>query len=206
MVQWLIEADRASFLFLNRMAAGEPLATLAAGLSDMGSYSILLVTFIFLALEGWPRFRRHLLALLIVMPFAMGVNFGVKQTVHRSRPLGYYEAAVKSGQTVIHYTERLTRKSFPSGHTTMAFLAMGYLFCAQRRHARWAVFLAVGVGWSRVAVGAHFPLDCVAGALLGSFWALLAWRIHCYWESRICNKPENPIAGPGPSSGCCSGC
>lgn len=206
MVEWFIESDRAAFLFLNQMTAWKPLMELAVFLSDLGRYPILLIAFVFLALEGWPRFRRHLLAMLIVMPFAAGVNNGLKQAVHRSRPLGHYEAAIHSGKVTVYYSERLTHKSFPSGHTTMAFFAMGYLVFARRRHAVWGLGLAAAVGWSRIGVGAHFPLDCAAGAILGSSWAWLAWRIQCHLESRSWTNQEQPIAGHEPSSGSCSGC
>ncbi|MFO7536334.1 MAG: phosphatase PAP2 family protein [Kiritimatiellia bacterium] len=206
MVQWLIETDHAIFFFLNRMAAWTPLMELAAWLSALGRYPILLFALIPLTLRGWSRFYPHLLAMLIVLPFAFGVNYGLKDAVRRFRPMGYYERVPNPVPVTIQYRERMTRRSFPSGHTTMAFFAMGYLVFARRRHAFWAFPLAVGVAWSRVAVGAHFPVDCAAGALLGSIWALLAWRIHCFWESRSCNQPQRPIPGPGPSSGCCSGC
>ena len=57
--------------------------------------------------------------------------------------------------------------SFPSGHTVTAFtvaLALGW-FMPRWRWPLLAVAALVGI--SRIAVGAHFPSDVLAGALLG---------------------------------------
>jgi len=57
--------------------------------------------------------------------------------------------------------------SFPSGHTAAAFAAAVALAGAGLLGPA-AVALAVGIGLSRVYLGAHYPLDVAAGAMLGT--------------------------------------
>jgi membrane-associated phospholipid phosphatase len=38
-----------------------------------------------------------------------------------------------------------------------------------------AVVIALGVAWSRVYLGVHYPTDVAAGLLLGWVWALLVF-------------------------------
>jgi undecaprenyl-diphosphatase len=63
--------------------------------------------------------------------------------------------------------------SFPSGHTATAFAgatALSYFF------PRWtAAFfvLAAAIGYSRLYVGVHFPLDVLGGAVIGVVTSLL---------------------------------
>ncbi|HWN21789.1 MAG TPA: phosphatase PAP2 family protein [Gaiellaceae bacterium] len=57
--------------------------------------------------------------------------------------------------------------SFPSGHATVAFACATVLALAVPRLAPPLFALAALVAWSRVYVGVHYPLDVLAGALLG---------------------------------------
>jgi len=57
--------------------------------------------------------------------------------------------------------------SFPSGHATVAFACATVLALAVPRLALPLFALAALVAWSRVYVGVHYPLDVLAGALLG---------------------------------------
>ena len=65
-------------------------------------------------------------------------------------------------------------RSFPSGHATAAF-AIAYIVWKHDRDWGIAFFiLAAAVAVGRVFVGVHYPIDVLAGALLGiaSGWAV----------------------------------
>jgi membrane-associated phospholipid phosphatase len=100
-----------------------------------------------------------------------------KLAVHRARP---------------HVISRLMHGagwySYPSGHAMLAPLVFGlgviawtapWPSAAVRRVALClAALLALGVGFSRVYLGVHFPTDVIGGLLLGTAWScvwLLWW-------------------------------
>jgi undecaprenyl-diphosphatase len=62
--------------------------------------------------------------------------------------------------------------SFPSGHTCAAFsvaMAVGPLALGPPGAlTALATIMAAGIGFSRVYLGAHFPLDVLAGGMIGS--------------------------------------
>jgi membrane-associated phospholipid phosphatase len=57
--------------------------------------------------------------------------------------------------------------SFPSGHATTSFACATVLALMIPGLALPVFVLAAAVAWSRVYVGVHFPLDVLAGAVLG---------------------------------------
>jgi undecaprenyl-diphosphatase len=86
---------------------------------------------------------------------------GLKRALTRRRPTSAIE-----GFTAL--AENPDAFSFPSGHTSAAF---GVAIALQGEPAGAgpaALLLATGIGLSRVYLGAHYPLDVVAGAALGS--------------------------------------
>ena len=66
--------------------------------------------------------------------------------------------------------------SFPSGHSTTAFAAATAVAILSPRLRPLALGLAAAVALSRVYLRVHFPLDVLAGAVLGAaVGALFAW-------------------------------
>jgi|KBSSwiStaDraftv2_1062776.scaffolds.fasta_scaffold123361_2 membrane-associated phospholipid phosphatase len=79
--------------------------------------------------------------------------------------------------------------SFPSGHTVTAFLLAACLSVAARGRIRFAWFaLAAIVGTSRVWIGAHWPVDVIAGAGIGGLSVALAVQ-----TMRITHRGMGPI-------------
>lgn len=100
----------------------------------------------------------------------------VKALVRRSRP------NIRVTQTrIVGY--QASGRSFPSGHTSQAFF-MATLMTSHFHASAWVMFIlyaiALLVGITRMYVGAHYPRDVLAGAILGSVWGLLGVLVDGY--------------------------
>jgi undecaprenyl-diphosphatase len=118
----------------------------------------------------------------IVMVGALAVNTGLtyalKYSINRPRP---YES-----DPSIQPLKTLDSPSFPSGHTSIAFvtatnitLAINKWYAAVPAYA-WAA----SVGYARVHMGVHYPSDVLAGAIIGISSAWLSYKANAWLKTR----------------------
>jgi membrane-associated phospholipid phosphatase len=116
----------------------------------------------------WKRWWPSLVTLIVAVPGGMMLNELVKLLVHRHRPFVDGPFVDWSGY------------SFASGHTIGATplygqLALFILPALKARHWRRltifsAALLIALVGFSRIALGAHFLTDVLAAIVFGVLW------------------------------------
>jgi undecaprenyl-diphosphatase len=116
------------------------------------------------------RFLSRTLLIAAVAGTLTGIgNTQIKHRIDRARPCAFFSRASGpgAGYRVHVLGERLEQHSFPSGHSATAFSAATILVLFIKRKAFLFYAGAFLVAWSRIYVGAHFPLDALGGAILG---------------------------------------
>jgi undecaprenyl-diphosphatase len=160
MIEWLLARDAALRVFLtsyHHPRLDSVLWTVAA-LGTAGSVWLAMAA----VMAAWrPRLRaaawQVVLALLCTQ---LVVEYVIKPLVARPRPYVTDPLSV-----VVGYHP--TTLSFPSGHAALSMAAACVLAHALPRGHVWLYLLAVVIGASRVFIGVHYPLDVVAGLLVG---------------------------------------
>jgi membrane-associated phospholipid phosphatase len=100
---------------------------------------------------------------------AVAVNQPIVHAVNEPRPYTQLPHAL----LLVH---RSMDASFPSDHATMAGAVAAGLLCVHRKLGTVAALAALLMAFARVYIGAHFPLDVLAGLAVGAVVALLVQR------------------------------
>lgn len=170
------------FLALNAAASGW-LPPTAWSAITLGGSAIGTIAFLAPTLKTQPRW---LASAFLAAPLAILFSNGAKRYFDVMRPAGVLQA-----ESFTLIGQKLYVHSFPSGHATTAFLAAAVIILAWPKAAtRWwaapAICAAAAlVALSRIAVGAHWPLDVLTGAaggwLAGVLGTWLSGRVR-FWQ------------------------
>lgn len=117
------------------------------------------------------------------------INFGItaalKYSINRDRPFVTYPDITQKSKA--------GSPSFPSGHTSSAFVTATSLSLA---YPKWYIIIpsftwAGTVGYSRMYLGVHYPSDVLAGAVIGAGSAWLCYEVNKKLNKNSRKKPCN---------------
>lgn len=136
---------------------------------------IIVFSFIEYKKKGW-----YIIGMLLVT-FAIGDLVSsrvIKPLVARIRPCN----EITLVNDIIHRAPCGSGYSFPSAHATNHFAIAVFLIFVF--YHRWKPILPIGLFWafiisfSQIYVGVHYPIDTMAGAILGTLIGLLTSKIY----------------------------
>ncbi len=166
---------------------------LMSAISLSGTASTIWLIFAAVAFVRQPTRAGAWRVYLTILLCYIAVDLMLKPAVARPRP-----AVVRAYDPPRTLPPMPRSMSFPSGHTAASF---GAAFALSRvwpagRVAWWA--LAIAMGYSRIYVGHHFPLDVVGGVIVGTLVALwvLGGRHPATFAARAPTAPRGAIVTP----------
>jgi undecaprenyl-diphosphatase len=169
-LQWLADLDARLFLGLNSLHQRMQLETLVRFISfTCDGYLYLLMGPTLPALfpeQGMTFLLAGLLAFVIELP----IYWVLKRSFKRRRPFNVVQALAP----ILKPSDEF---SFPSGHTTAAFMIAGITSVCFPAISLLAYSWAALIGLSRVMLKVHFISDVLAGMVLGSLVAYLSLSV-----------------------------
>jgi len=153
---WISSIDASLFLFINVGLANLVFGALFQLLTHLGSTFAVVMLGVALYLLGWKKgafliFASILIGTVLTLP--------IKVLVPRPRPYVTLPLAIP--------LEMEAGSSFPSGHSERMFALAIVLSKKRTKFALPMYSLALLVAFSRIYIGAHYPLDVAFGSLLG---------------------------------------
>lgn len=165
MVEWITNLDFSLLYWIQENLRADWLDAVCAFLSWAFGFGIP-----WIVLGAVMFFFKKTRAAGVMLITAVALTFffnevAIKNAVCRERPCVI-------DQTIELAVKRPTSYSFPSGHSSSVFAAVGVLLFKHKKAGIPMLLFAIFMGFSRMYLFVHFPTDVLAGAVLG---ILMAW-------------------------------
>ena len=177
-MEWLLEKDGQLLLWLREMVCHPALDDGMRFISKLGNdgmiWIVIGVLFLLMGLKKREWVRNGLLVLFSLLADLLLCNMLLKPLFDRTRPyyvLGYEPLIAPVGDP-----------SFPSGHTAVSFAAATAIYAINKKWGIAAYIFAIVMGFSRLYLGVHFPLDVLGGAVVGMIAAKLVLAVFARFD------------------------
>ncbi len=161
--------DKQLYRYIVQQGEHHGLQRLALSVSTSGNGPVYLYLAVLLLLAD-SKGESFLFSMVAAYLVELPLYFVLKNMIRRPRPCH----ALVDGSASIEPADKF---SLPSGHTAAAFVMATSVYFIYPELVYIAVTWALAIGISRVLLGVHYPLDIVAGALLGMVSVLISQQI-----------------------------
>jgi undecaprenyl-diphosphatase len=197
--QPLASFDRTAVDTLNHDAAGNGTAvTVLTAITNLGGRVILFWLVTVSAAVMLIRRQYQLTVYLVVTGLgALALDPTIKALVGRLRPIVPTPITTAPGY------------SFPSGHALNATVFYGVVLLVflpiiprllRKLATGLVIALVVAIGFSRVAIGVHYPTDVIGGWLLGAAWLAITAHAFGHWRAETGQPPRRLSEGLAPEA------
>ena len=184
MLSYILHLDTAVFLLINNNFHFSLLNDNMRAVTYLGNgWVVYWLVLVYVYVYNRLKFKESFLLLFLTQIVPGIFDIIIKRAVNRPRPVVALHTLIKTGTVHINLLGRhLTKYSFPSGHTVTAFslaVALAYMF---PKHKKLFYILAFIVAFSRVYDGEHYPLDVIAGGILGYLFAKITLIVYAKYK------------------------
>jgi Membrane-associated phospholipid phosphatase len=178
----LITFDKELFLYLNSKHTPwlDPIMSFLSSYFGLAVIALCILIYTMYRCKEWKWSVAVFVSLTVATTNL--INNIVKIIIARPRPI--HEDAFSD---IIHAIEKYDAAySFFSAHssTALALAVFAALTAKSRCFTAIVLLWGLGVAYSRIYVGKHYPLDVIVGILFGSIMAFVGYKLFNYYKKK----------------------